>query len=536
MKTPILIFLAAFAFAAPGEVQARATRWSDIHTWERVGYRWLLAKDTEGQPLALYDLSYPEINQSIPIGRVGQNANGAEVQEALALLAQEEGASAQQVETLQSELNKANQGSRVVLEDGWHTRVPWRQNSRVAQAKNRDQEPEAFRFSEIAFEQWVHFSKRKKTFESLEKVEQLADRLYRGLDDEERPSYHFETLPEALEKGLLDWVEFRRTPSKGEPEYEIWWVSPHQDSALGGSLTRPAKLVDFWSQKEGLVIVLLMEAMRFAGNQLVGQIPVPALSNLFALAMGRILRFSNEIRTVRQSMLLEMIDHAQDVADGLTHDPETPFLKWTDEQRFWAMSYIYYARSSWTSALEWIFKTPGQYWAKDRQEALNRAEAIKQNYQQKAQSLEALGLRYAFDPEAQQLLLSAREPHRDGTAYVGVDLMRPRRIYIQRSLLLASSIVSEYALSFIPWIGGLLHSLYGQFIDRPLRISGVWEARMEAYLEHRSDAERWKNALQILSYQRVNPMELSRAGQEQLIRRRLEALGVGASVAGGISR
>jgi hypothetical protein len=420
-----------------------------------------------------------------------------------------------------------------VFEPEWWKGIPWRPESRFVRQKNRDSEPEVFRLSEVAFENWVHFSKRQKTYDALEKVEEFADRVFRGLDDTERPRWHFDTLQEALQGGLLNWVEFRKVPNKNHSEYEIWWVNPVQEGAMTPQtpwdlmqVTRPTKIVDFWSQKEGLIVVLLMEAMRFAANQLIGQIPVPALQNLLALTMGRILRFTNEIRTVRQSMFLEMIDHAQDVADELVDDPSAPFLRLDENERFWSMTYVYYARSSWTSAVEWIFRKPGQYWPKDRWEAQSRTDRVVEQYAEEGLPLERLGLRFAYDPESKRLLLAGRKPHRDGTAYVGVDFQAPYRIRTRRALMLAASIIAEYSLSFIPWVGGLLHSLYGELIDKPIRISGVWEARLEAHLEHRADRERWNSALRLLSYQRVNPFELSRDGQERLISRRLEALGI----------
>ena len=438
-------------------------KWSDIHGWSALGQRWAAALDGNGQVIAIYDLSYPEIFGRLPLGRVGGKK--------LSVL------------NLNGRVQATRSGDSVFA-DEWWKKIPWKRSNSWATAPSR------FSLSDIDL---VHSSKSPRRFQEL-----LNHALSKVNPSDEG---------NLISSDFLEHFFFER---QADGRYEISY------SAVGEGVSRPKKLADLWSPKVGLWEAWEWEGAGDALSEAGSLIPDPYTRAFFETAIDRFFHFHELMAHSQENFLVERLNELQDSSQApswmnlaikaleysqstLTNGWEWIFKKPLNEwQKLRDQQRKYEAQST--------------TWLERQGESL---QPFNPRF--------ALGSDVSDGTRI--FLMAYGSPGKKGP-YASVDRLHPDLIRDHRIETEALVTDLLFGANFIPVFGGstVADFLIGLFLEDPIDRKIVWEARLASHLEE--DGDFWAADLAILDQQRINPLMPPRDEMLELIAERRKLIGL----------
>lgn len=473
---------AAFEIVKEREFQYGAERASPVHfddvkSWRALGHRWAAGYADDGTLLAIYDLSFADIHQRVPLGAIGtKRFTFGDILSAILRGRKETGRDGTIVGQVIDLLKKQSGSASDALPENWWKSVPWK-NSKLGRSL-----PARFTLADIDFARLAgeEFEERIRAAENA--------------SDDEDP---------VLGEGFLASFEFDLLPGGG---YALIW-SP-KDAAP----PRPRKVADLRdlgeSFRRAMTVALLEKGLSMA----VDQIPLPPVAAMVSTAVDRFFYFRKQMIRARQDMILEML---ADAPRG------SPFSALSAEERKRIAEYQMLGFSTVKNSWRWLFTTPEKAWRESLEDEAEAAQASLAWLGSQNRPVEVLNARFARSAGDSVLLLAL---HARSGPYAGINYRDPDEIkYRRRGTELLSTAVC-YGLYFVPFGGFLLAWAYDWIVSDPEEMRRRWEWRLIAHLEERGES--WDQELDALYGQTENPFELSRAASERLIAARKRALGI----------
>lgn len=519
---PLLVSLLAIEPAALGFAKtppAPPVRWEDIKSWQRLGPSWAAGRDAGGRLLGIYDLSYPDLTDRVKLGKLPKRAD---LQPALqALRAEEESGrpEAGAIRAAREALEKLLGGGVKLAGDmtlhalwpqGWHKSIPWRDQMMAQSA----QAPQVFAFSDIDWGLWSQSFKDGQGFgKALETIDRAGRKavLELGLELPDEPGAFLR---------CFEWVST-------DDAYEMIFRAPSKPK-----LSRPALLADVRNPQNTLWNEVGIDVYQSAISFMLGQIPIPVVASLLQTTLGSFFSFRDNVRRAHSEMVLENLQAAQEAT------PDSRFgREWASqlsvEERVRMVDAILYGQTSLGSVFYWIWEKPQKNWAKDIQKGEAATQKSLTWLAAHGEDLSALNPRFGIgtDRDSRQRLYLLARPRLLQTVHpnVAIDYATPRRIEAERIAMEAGTITLDFVTGLIPipLVGTVIGWGWYFAIEKPVRLSQRWDARLQSHLEWRaSQGETWTLELQTLQRQRSNPLELPWDLVPRLIRGRAEAMGL----------
>ncbi len=504
--------------ALRSEARAEAdncVQWEEIRGWRNLGPRWAGGLDQSGRLIALYDLSYPTIQDRIPLGALDFVL--ANYDTVLGLLRQARGQmvsisgdnekteeykkateAIQAMEEIKkdSEKNKLMQAGSI-LPANWWKEIPWKQSLKIR--------------SDAAAP--THFF--------------LSDVNYRAVV---KDWARFDQLMQKLGADFLDRMEFVLNSHGG---YDFYW-SPQRSNRVISDLpapSQPLKIADLRSPHCGIQEGMLQSTFASLLGQVIGQISLPVVAGFIQMAGGQWMDFQAELRRAHQAMALEMLESVEEDTSS-----SSPFSTLSAPEREAFGSYLMYSQSSKLTAWLWYFKSPVTTWAKQKEAANSQAGNSESYLLNHDQSINRLNLRFGVGTDSQSVkrlyLLAAPRYWNIFSPVVAIDYGHPNRIRNERALVEAGHSLVKFLEAFvtIPFVGRIASSAYDYLIEGPMHAGQYWEARLSAHLlletPPNGTQSNWDYELDLIRQQMINPFEETRENQIRLIQGRREAFGI----------
>lgn len=507
------VWIVAGALAACGLAASQAAErpvdWEEVAALRRMGTRWAAGVDAAGLVLAIYDLSFPDPRGRIYLGRVGRRRM---TREAWA----EARRAAREIQGVEGEPDEADRGLEVDVDpwpEGWWKELPWKNGAKATA------EPESFRLSELDWDRLIGASAKGAAGASDErraKFEQALALLMSVREPDGRGA--------ALEADFLERFGWeRRADSSG---YELFYDAPAVegrvepgDSRAQAQVTRPKKIADLRHKTALMWEALAWDAVDNALDLLVGVVPIPWVSAILGVAVNRFFLYREHLFHLHQEMAREMLVQAEE-GGGFA-----PFAVLSASDREASIESLQLSDSSLTSVWRWIFRGPRKAWRKAIDKDAKRARQAREWLQARGEQLRDLNGRFGVGQEPsgrQRLYLMARSRlSKKCRPSAAVNYARPINRRALRWGLEALSAALDFGSRFIPWVGSLAFQAYYYAVEKPVKTTERWEARLVAHLEQRHAAgEDWSYELKLLDGQTVSPFETSREVAFELVRQR----------------
>jgi hypothetical protein len=466
------------ALLVSSAADAAGFEWEKTHGWVMLGRRWAGATDREGSIRAIYDLTFPPGFPRARLGVIPARLPSPKelVRAAAALEEAEDGEARPPVLPAAEENFTALEG------------IGPRQLAALARLAGT-RGGLAIRLSDL---DWNRLSSGQP--------EKLAGAL--------------RSLGGTLGLGP-DWLSRIRLVPLGRDQGVAIELEPAPE-APASEPSRPRRIADLASRTALMWEGLAWDAVDQALTVVTGLIPVPMVSAVLSTVVNRYFKFQEHVVRLHQEMLYEALTRGErgepsPFGDGVL----------TAAERGRAMHSLLLAESSLSTVWEWIFRRPRSVWRKRTLREEERATASRAWIYGHGFAVETdLGNAFArtLDP-AGALRLSVLARH-GGKPRVAIDYAHPARRAAAREAIEVLSGAVDFAASYIPTFGvGTVVSLaYFHAVERPMRVSQRWEARLASVLYEREAqlGESWARELDLLEAQSSNLFDLPRAEAERL--------------------
>ena len=472
------VWFGAAALATAGAMPGEAAAMSSARThWERAGRRWAFQVDESGHRLALYDLAYPgpaADRARLPLGRLDLSPEAIERVRQMIRSARDESAEPGTRELADRAIQALE---RIEIPRDWWRSVPWKDAAR----KTARSEPSRFKVSEISLAQAA--SDPQAFEQALKNAESVGE----------------------LGGGFLNRFEFVR---EGEGIYVLIYHAPAPPPGPGNGGS-PYRLASLEHPSERMWVAVGWGLTEQAFSLAIGQITVPVLGPLIGTATSRFFAYRREYLRVHEAMALEAVESAETGSD-----PLSPFLGLSAGERAKLAKSLIMGQSSWVTAAQWLVRNPERAWrnglSTDQRRSLGALDWLKA----RGEDVQLFNPYYARtterDGRPRLTILPRARVWASQRPHVAVDYRFPDNTRDLRKGLEAACALVDFSTRYVPYVGSLLNEAFYGLVEKPVRTSQHWEARLSTYLEERAGGGQWARELQILEQQRWNPWALTR--------------------------
>ncbi len=475
-------------FASYGYSHGKApVKFKDVKGWQKLGPTFLGGLDADGNLMAVYDLTFPSLLDRVRLGVLDLRKNNLDnvtrrlrdvknygnlsrvdekkVNESLATL--------EKFMTGPAQKNLLETGT--VLPAGWWKSIPWKHS--VMGLSN--EAPKRFFLSDLNV---PVIATDFKLFQSQ--------------------------LKKIGEGDLLNQIEF----VKSNIGYQIYFT-PQNTLAMMDSdvISEPRKIVDLHCPNCGIITSVGYDALRVTLKSMMSLIPVPIVAGLATAGINEYFSFKRELMQAHIVMALELIREAEK-----NENADSPFRSLTDQQRKDVTHYLLLAQSSLESSVNWIITTPEADWIKQGSKDLAQAHDSENYLSQRGTKLELLNPRFAFGmaPNGHNKIysLAAFRYWNLLSPFVAIDYSHPYRNFYERIAIETGYILINFLSPFSPYpgVGSAVAEVYKVLLEDRMHDVQRWESRLTAHLSVRASlGETWKDELDILAVQTINPFEIS---------------------------
>ncbi|MCC7441824.1 MAG: hypothetical protein IT285_09325 [Bdellovibrionales bacterium] len=479
--------------------------------YEAVGTRWALELSEGGEPMAVHDLSYPNTLLRAKLGKLDTHPETIAAAEALVRSSETDGNPARipMERTVLRSLKALSE-----LEGGWWNALPWTEAARArfaTEGLRAGEAPESFRLSDLELRDTQG---RPLTVQSQVPAKHRARVEASTLEDREFLSMD------------LSSFSLKRDPAAergGHPVYELEW-NPVEAERAGKVGLRPRRIIHLTEPDQLLEKALLMDILRTAIGQLIGQIPIPVVSALISTVTGKYFKYRSELIRLHGAMASEMLRLVE------TGEAASPFARFTAAERKNAVLSLAYDQATLTDLALWIFNPPLKDWAKDMVKSPKNVAKNTERLAKKGWTTEAISsvTAEATDGQAGRKLYLMDKKKLIGLPPAAIDFHKPMAKRHARVAIASAAVLVDFGASFVPFVGFLIPEAYALILENPMHDQQRREARLTAYLEE-SDGQRpgdWESILTLLYTQRLNPFALNQIKTRRLVALRKQALGM----------
>ena len=487
----------------------KSVKYSEIKSWQLVGDHFALGSNDNGEALALYDLSWPQVFSREHFGRTLLGSIGIgnlNVQKIIDVIrngikhADNDNAISTADKTVDpekalAEIEKKYGTLTDEMPDQWWQKIKWKNQSMTSS----ESEPTEFLVSDMDLAGMSHKSRK---FNKV--LEQTSNTLRDELDLD-------------LQGNLFNYFKFvKRSEGKG---YDLFFIVPEQNYVQSSLALRPKKVGDFRNPNKSFVKTVGIMGAKFALDQILGMIPVPVVPNLLKAVVNRWFDLLERQEVSHLVMALEYLDQT---TQG---NVNSPLASLTQDQQHALGLYILTQQAS---LFDLIFKKSkatdyNQYVAdRDAADDASRAWLTKKGY-----ALTDLDGRFAWgEKEGKKKLFLLNEHYRfSKQPFTGMNYQTPQWELVWRHLAAGLDLAITYIPIPVSYVNTALSALYGYFVMDMIDLSQEQEARFLAWISVHPAGE-WKDEQKHMLDRRMNPFELDPVDEASLIARRRVELGI----------
>ncbi len=513
--------------------QAKA---SDAIKWVGVGKRWAATVDASGKYLAVYDLSYSNLLTRLHLGRCGKNEfTSKDVKDALN--SESDGLNSSDEKILNKALKQLSEEtafSQNGLPENWWKSISW-ENESISKSQDA---PSVFNLGEIKLSDHLNSN-------DLSDMEAMANE---GTMTTEKFRFNV--------RAFLKQFVFEKQP---DGSYEMYFVpnTDLQDPEAKASM--PKKMIDFKSPKAPMYSIMAWKAVQSLVNQIIKKVNLPVIGSVFELAVGKYFDYQDQMLTAHQLMVVEQIVAA------VNEESFSSFTLFSPDELIVATKSVSYSMSGMFGLVKWWFKNPLKEFDKMLEDEIIFEQASRQWFADHKTSLIEWAPRFMVgenidhnkyvyltsrecrfkmiggltpnleaasnDESFSSLEADKKKPYTCGKngPKVSINYQNLKKETERREHLKRLGTFLDYTSGMIPMFGSVVNFAYGYFVLKPIELTQEWEARLMNHLEERvlKRSENRDAELDTLYSQRLNPRELSREGEEKLIKMRRHDLGIG---------
>jgi len=309
--------------------------------------------------------------------------------------------------------------------------------------------------------------------------------------------------------------ELRKNASSG---YDIHFLD--QDLKQKDKMFMLVDLENYTSSyRRGLKIFLVGEAFK----QAVKFIPIPFAAQLLGAVTSR--WFSLYKLQIRQheDALLELVNNAE------LGDKFSPAIAFSPEERFRVGTYISDFALSKMSLFSRLFKSKKVAWKKTLTSDLNEQIGSKAWLSEHNFNSATFGPWYSRGTRAKdenKIFVLSEQHLFTKRPIIAVDYDHPEYEIIKRNVIEAGDFALEFISIPVPFAGTLLDSVYSYLLTKPVGRAKGWEARLASYGLNEGEPGLWNDEVRMLYERRMNPFELDRKAELELVTKRRKALGI----------
>lgn len=485
----------------------KRVKFEEIKSWQWLGDRYALGFGEEGDALAVYDLSWPQVFSfshfprtllgSIGIGDLNVSKLIEVIRGALNRKSDDNFLGSDRGNKIERTLNALDQDFgdlKNEMPDGWWKKAQWK-NSLIAQSAEA---PERFFASDMDL---ALMSGRPDKFAQVEA--KTVERLN-------------EFLELNIKRSFFDHFEFvKREDGKG---YDLYFVVPERDYVSQDLSLRPKKIADLRNPKKSFLKSFGLIAVEQGLKQLIGFLPVPVVANILDVAVGKWFNLMEQQEEAHHAYTLELLD--QSLA-GVQNSP----LSLLDEETLYRVGeYLVGQQASWFKI---IFNARGdQYdnYVEKRNDNSKESLDWLSSHDYQVTSLTdwfALG-----EKDGKKRLFLLNEQYRlTKHPLTGMDYSRPEFEIVWRHLVEAGSLAIDLIPIPVAFASSALDMIYNYFLEDPIENAQEQEARFRAWTTLQTEGD-WSAESQHMLERRLNPFELNPEAEAELIARRRANLGI----------
>lgn len=489
--------------------------WKDIASWQLLESRWALALDATGKTLAIYDLSFPSLQDRIELATIGKKINSTNptqelLQEAKKysnLFNQEERDALkslnEEIQNLKTDpLLSSSSFNEQELSKAWNA-LPL--NSGVQRSTENE-----IRLTDI---NWSKVMKDPSEMESLftEVVSDLNEEVSvsgTGID----------------RKVIAQSLLFR----KQGKEVHVIWDPPVRLQTL----SRPKKLVDLRWTPAGFKEGLYWQALETGLDKVADLIQAPFLAGIIKTGLDRFFHYHKMLYRVHQNQMLEYLNDIYDQDLGIPGVFDPHHLSF--EEKKLGLEAIIFSQTSLSSVYKWLWRKPFQEFLKDEEKSRENFTKNLNWYESRSIQNTYFGYRFAFRDSQQDLpqenswivtpgSKALRSSAKDDSSILAFNPEKPDQIFKTRLVREIITIGIVFSTHFMPGVGGPIRTAYKKVFQSPIDQQVGYEARLFTHLEKTAPNEL---ILRTLFRGRVNPLVLDLERSAELIRLRRADLGI----------
>jgi hypothetical protein len=482
----LLLAVSVFSAAQPALAMGKPKS-NPPPTWERLGHRWAFQLDEDGNRVALYDLAFPDLSggSQVSLGNLDPSPEALDRVRDMIADGVAETSDAEMAEKGRQAISAlaqlSSRSAGLTFPAGWWHAIPWK-NPAMSRSP---QAPMRFRVSDIRLADAV---KEKAVYQKT--IEALSNQSELGAD-------------------FLDRFEFVRDQNG---HYGLLYTPNGQGPAEG------YRLASLEHPTERMWVAIGWDLVQEAIGLLIGQITIPVLGPIIGTATSRFFFYRQEVLRLHEEMAFEALNSAEEGAARFS-----PFAALSSGDRVKLAKSLVLGQSSWITAFQWVVRRPEREWRRELVKNREDSEASLTWLSERFEAAELLSPRYAMvrGIEGEQRLTMLARPRTFDflRPAVAVDYAHPDRTRRYRIGIEVACVVVDFASRFIPYVGGIVYEAYYALVEKPVRTSQRWEARLGVHLEERNaigGQEHWDYELQVIDRQRFNPFAIARSAERQL--------------------
>lgn len=485
----------------------KRVKFEEIKSWQWLGDRYALGFGEDGDALAVYDLSWPQVFSfaHFPrtlLGSIGiGDLNVAKLVEVIRGAINRKGDDnflrsdrGSKVERTLNALERDFGDLKNEMPDGWWKKVEWK-NSLIAESAEA---PARFFASDMDL---ASMSGRADKFAKVEA--KTVERLN-------------EFLELNIKRSLFDYFEFvKREDGKG---YDLYFVVPERDYVSQDLSLRPKKIADLRNPKKSFLKSFGLIAVEQGLKQLLGFIPVPIVADILDVAVGRWFNLMEQQEEAHHAYTLELLDQTMAGAQN------SPLSSFDEDTLYTVGEYLVGQQASWFKIL---FKGKGgQYenYVEKRDATSEESMSWLSSHDYQVTALTdwfALGEKEG----KKRLFLLSEQYQLSKHPLTGMNYTRPELEIVWRHLVEAGSVAIDLIPIPVPFASSALDMIYSYFLQDPIENAQEQEARFRAWISLQTQGD-WSAESQHMLARRLNPFELSPEAEAELIARRRAKLGI----------
>jgi hypothetical protein len=460
-----------------------------VKTWKTMGPRWAVGYDRDNLVIGVFDLSYAMPWTKVKVGSL--TSPRVKAWDVLKVIKEGEVEPADQDLENKAEKELAEKGDSdldgTLLPDDWRQHVPWKASMRA--------QSDIFSLSDFDMQKVV----KEKDLKEFNKELEYAMSLIKDGED-------LQFLGD-----LFSQIQI----AQDGKNFEIYF-SPAIETA---KISKPKKIANLRNPKLSFLEAMKFELLKKSIGQLTKFIINPIVKAFVETAISRVFHFVKVVNFSHYHMSLEVLADVSD-ASGLF-----PTNVLTEQDKVHMAESLEFAQSSLTMSWKWAFKKPFKEWASDREDQIAYGQNAQKWLSEKSVNFVLINPRFSTVNAADLVVLALKKIDKKKgpfTPYVDGKMSPYRGKRIATEVVSAAVV---FGTNFIPFVGGLLETLYKKVVESPMDKQRYWEARLTAVLEQRQAAmgEDWSTQLASLDGQRVNPFFKKRSDMEKLIEARKKA-------------